>query len=213
MKQGKIRGVAVAVITATLLLGAANTSSAKPFRPDSAPTVRKTLGPNALKKLCVKQGLRKPILPQNFLARRGERRNGHQEWWMSEGVWLLPSECNGTFRRFLWIKPEVQDPAHPKLWRAALRPRKHFVFASNRGALGDEDDQNSTKGDYNNRVDASQLGLLVDLDASSQIYQCAPGPRKNRARVKVIERLKNVKTGRFVAGRVWKFETRVIPAC
>lgn len=184
-----------------------------PETSDASASATQTLGKNALKELCVTEGLKKPIMPQNFLARLREKQVGYQQWGMAEGVWLLPSECNGKFKRFMWVQPEVQDPKHPKRWHAALRPKKHFVLASNRGALGDEYDPNSTKGDYNNRVDGSQMGLMVDLDSRAQAYQCAPGARKNSARVKLIQRIKKVATGKFVAGKVWKYKTRVIPPC
>lgn len=205
-------GLAVAAIAVG---GAVKTSNHSAEKAEAAPTASKTLGPNALKKLCVNEGLKKPNMPDNRLQRWREQKIGSQGWTMSEQVWLLPSECNGEFKRFMWVQPEVQDPKHPKRWRAALRPKKHFVLASNRGVLGDENDPNSRKDEYASTIDVDglQLTLPVFMENKSQTYQCAPGKRENGARVKLWERIKNLSTGKFIAGKVWKYKTRVIPPC
>lgn len=169
---------------------------------DASASAAQTLGHNALKKICVKEGLKKPVLRRGDLRRNREKQLGSQGWWNEEAVHLLPSECNGEFKRFTWVKTEIRNRG--KGWRTSL-PWGLYI-KTNKGVLGDKNDLN-WNGQYGNKVDSVQM-LDVDFDGPGATYKCG-----GSARVKIKNRIKDLDTGKFVAGRQWKYKAKVKPAC
>lgn len=177
--------------------------------PDASASSTKTLGPNALKKLCVKAGLRMPVVEKddNYL---GNYQPSTSQSWTLKAHWkLVPATCNDRYRRVSSAKPEVQNHRNHNQWRAAARPIWTYINRNNRG-FGDKDDPN-----YTEYSEYSYASWTVHKPKSSRLpyYRCTPGAGKTRARIKIRNQIKDEQTGKVVAQRVRKFPTEVVPAC
>lgn len=170
----------------------------------------------ALKKVCVQAGLRMPVINRskksteddNLLINPSPKRS--QEWMQRQYWHLVPDDCNGSYKRFMWIKPEVQNHKNHKQWQGVANPRWRYIGATNRGGFGDKQDAN-----YVDPEQFTGLSILVPAPKNSKtpFYRCTPGPRKTEARVKIRTKVKDVKTGKFVGQRVGKFPTHVWRPC
>ena len=188
----------------------------------------------SLKSFCVKAALRMPEMPGRDLYRARERNTGKQEWFIGARNFLVPAVCNKRYKRFMSMRRELQGPISRR-WHNAEAPRarrvdtgsgtkwvygapiKWYPLMSGNLGMGDTNDPN-----YDDALEYGKTGWYsvamntsFDLSVPKRyvLYQCAPGPRRNLARIKIRNRVKDLKTGKYVGSRIKKFAVRVRPPC
>lgn len=204
-------GLAVAAIAVG---GAVKTSNHSAEKAEAAPTASKTLGPNALKKLCKNAIFRMPQVPVRALGRQNEKQTG-QDWYVATRNYLVPAVCNDKYQRIMSMRREVQNPTHPKRWRKAEAPNIdwYFLMAGNKG-IGDKTDPNFVDlFKYGNHDYSTSQSLHYDMNATKVLYRCAPGRRKSRARVKIRNQVKDLDNGKIIGVKTRNYPVNVTPAC
>lgn len=185
-------GRLIAGVAAVALLGGIAETATGQDSPASQVGKASALTGNALKQLCVSEGLILPKISDAVLANPGRKNNYKTQIFSLDAEYdAMPGRCGGKYRRISQAKFQLQNPLKNNRWIHLERPHWQTMNPGNGGGL-------------------SGANFSGNNHQPDRIYyKCTPGKRKTEARAVVRNLVQDLRTKRFVAAKYLRVPLKI----